>query len=195
MLRLHWAHIESLDRLVTDLDQQIEEKVRPFAEIIALLDQVPGIGETAAKSLIAEIGVDMDQFPNQASSGVVGGNVPRQTTRVPASARAAPQPKAIAGYGLPLARVACAAARTKRSYLSARYRRLAARRGHNRSVVAVGHKILTIVYFIIKERVTYDDLGENYYDRQRQEQLKRHHIKRLQRLGYHVEVTEAPHAA
>ena len=65
MLRLHWAHVESLDRLVADLDQQIEEKVRPFAEIIALLDQVPGIGETAAKSLIAEIGVDMDQFPNQ----------------------------------------------------------------------------------------------------------------------------------
>ena len=88
-----------------------------------------------------------------------------------------------------------AAARTRRSYLSARYRRLAARRGHNRSVVAVGHKILTIVYFIIKDRVTYDDLGEDYYDRQRQEQLKRHHIKRLQRLGYHVEVTEAPHAA
>ena len=69
-----------------------------------------------------------------------------------------------------LGEVACAAARTKRSYLSARYRRLAARRGHNRSVVAVGHKILTIVYFIIKDRVTYDDLGEDYHDRQRQEQ-------------------------
>ena len=54
---------------------------------------------------------------------------------------------------------------------------------------------LTIVYFIIKDRVTYDDLGEDYYDRRRQEQLKRHHIKRLQRLGYSVEVTEVQPAA
>ena len=91
--------------------------------------------------------------------------------------------------------VACAAVRTKHSYLSARYRRLAARRGHNRSVVAVGHQILTIVYFSIKDRVTYADLGEDYHDRQRQDQLKRHHIKRLQRLGYSVEVTEVLPAA
>ena len=88
-----------------------------------------------------------------------------------------------------LGEVAGAAARTKHTYLSARYRRYAARRGHNRSIVALGHQILTIVYFIIKDRVTYDDLGEDYYDRQRQDQLKRHHINRLQRLGYSVEVT------
>ena len=65
MLRLHWAHIESLDRLIADLDEQIEEQVRPFSEIISLLDRVPDISETAAKSLIAEIEVDMDQFPDQ----------------------------------------------------------------------------------------------------------------------------------
>ena len=78
MLRLHWAHIESLDRLIADLDQQIEEKVRLFSEIISLLDRVPDIGETAAKSLIAEIGVAMDQFPDQYHLASWGGHVPRQ---------------------------------------------------------------------------------------------------------------------
>ena len=194
MLRLHWAHIASLDRLVADLDQQIEEQVRPFAEIIALLDQVPGIGETAAKSLIAEIGVDMDQFPNQHHLASWAGMSPGNNESA-GKRKSGTTTKGNRWLRATLGEVACAAARTKRSYLSARYRRLAARRGHNRSVVAVGHKILTIVYFIIKDRVTYDDLGEDYYDRQRQEQLKRHHIKRLQRLGYHVEVTEATHAA
>ncbi len=61
-----------------------------------------------------------------------------------------------------LGEVAWAASRTKHTYLSARYRRLVARRGRNRAIVAVGHQILTIVYFILKQQITYDDLGEDF---------------------------------
>ena len=136
----------------------------------------------------------MDQFPDHHHLASWTGMSPGNNESA-GSARAGPPPKATAGYGATLDEVACAAVRTKHSYLSARYRRLAAWRGHNRSVVAVGHQILTIVYFSIKDRVTYADLGEDYHDRQRQDQLKRHHIKRLQRLGNSVEVTEVLPAA
>ena len=163
MLRVHWAHIESLDRLIADVDQQIEEQVRPFAEIVSLLDQVPGIGETAAKSLIAEIGVDMDQFPDQHHLASWAGMSPGNNESA-GKRKSGTTAKGNRWLRATLGEVAVAAARTKRSYLSARYRRLAARRGHNRSVVAVGHKILTIVYFHYQDRVTYDDLGEDYYD-------------------------------
>ena len=90
---------------------------------------------------------------------------------------------------------AWAASRTKHTYLSARYRRLVARRGRNRAIVAIGYQILTIVYFIIKHQVTYDDLGEDFYDRQRVDRLKHHHVHRLQRLGFSVEITEMRAAA
>ena len=68
-------------------------------------------------------------------------------------------------------------------------------RGRNRAIGAVGHQILTIVYFIIKHQITYDELGEDFYDRQRVDHLKHHHVKRLQRLGFNVEVTEMRPAA
>lgn len=194
MLRVHWAHIESLDRLVADVDEQIDEQVRPFSEIVSLLDRIPGIGETAATSLIAEIGVDMTQFPDQHHLASWAGMSPGNNESA-GKRKSGTTAKGNRWLRATLGEAACAAARTKRSYLSARYRRLAARRGHNRAIVAVGHQILTIAYFVIRDRVTYDDLGEHYYDRRRQDQLKRHHIKRLQRLGYSVEVTEALPAA
>ena len=168
--------------------------MRPFSEIISLLDQVPGIGETAAKSLIAEIGVDMDQFPNQHLLASWAGMSPCNNESA-GKRKSGTTAKGNRWLRATLGEVAGAAACSKRTYLSARYRRLVARRGHNRSIVAVGHQILTIVYFIIKDRVTYNDLGEDYHDRRRQEQLKRHHIKRLQRLGYTVEVAEVQPAA
>ena len=123
----------------------------------------------------------MDQFPDQHHLASWAGMSPGNNESA-GKRKSGTTAKGNRWLRATLGEVAGAAARTKRSYLSARYRRLAARRGHNRSVVTVGHKILTIVYFIIKDRVTYDDLGEDYYDRRRQEQLKRHHVKRLQRL-------------
>ena len=194
LLAQHRAHIEFLDRMIADYDRRIDEQVQPFFALIPLLDRVPGINEVTAKAIIAEIGTDMDQFPDQhhlaSWAGMCPGNNESAGKRLSGTTA-----KGNRWLRATLGEVAWAASRTKHTYLSARYRRLVARRGRNRAIVAVGHQILTIVYFILKHQITYDDLGEDFYDRQRVDHLKHHHVKRLQRLGFNVEVTHMRPAA
>jgi hypothetical protein len=88
-----------------------------------------------------------------------------------------------------LAEAAWAASHTKDSYLAAQYRRLAARRGKKRALVAVGHSILVIIYHVLKYQVDYQDLGADYFDRLEPERLRRYLVRRLQHLGYDVTLT------
>src|SRR4051794_41916029 len=85
-----------------------------------------------------------------------------------------------------LVEAAWAAGRTKGSYLGAQYRRLAARRGKKRALLAVGHSLLVIFYHMLKSDVEYQDLGVEYLDRLDPERLRRYLVKRLERLGYQV---------
>ena len=90
---------------------------------------------------------------------------------------------------------AWAASRTKKSYLGARYRRLAARRGKKRALVAVGHSLLVIFYPMLSSDVEYQDLGVEYFDRLEPERLRRYLVKRLEGLGYQVTLTTQDEAA
>jgi len=83
------------------------------------------------------------------------------------------------------------AARTKKSYFSAMYHRLAGRRGKKRALVAVGHRLLVSGYQMITQQVDYKDLGNNYFDERNKETIKRRMVKRLERLGYQVELKPA----
>ncbi len=89
-----------------------------------------------------------------------------------------------------LCRMACqcawAAARTKNTYLSSQFRRLAARRGKKRAIIAVAHTIIVIGYHLQKNQSNYEDLGGNYFDRIHSDGLKRYLAKRLQQLGHKV---------
>ena len=153
LLAQHRSHIEFLDRMIADYDRRIDEQVQPFFALIPLLDRVPGINEVTAKAIIAEIGVDMDQFPDQhhlaSWAGMCLGNNESAGERLSDTTA-----KGNRWLRATLGEVAWAASRTKHTYLSARFRRLVARRGKNRAIVAVGHQILTIVYFIIKHQIT-----------------------------------------
>ncbi|HZO86423.1 MAG TPA: hypothetical protein VFC26_14485 [Verrucomicrobiae bacterium] len=84
-----------------------------------------------------------------------------------------------------------AAARTKESYLGAQYRRITARRGPKRASLAVGHSILRIAYHIIKDGRCYRDLGADYFDRRNEVSVTRSLVKRLEGLGYQVELKKA----
>jgi hypothetical protein len=86
--------------------------------------------------------------------------------------------------------VAWAASHKKGSYFQAQYRRLAGRRGKKRAIVAVAHSILTVSYFILKDGRAYKDLGADHFDRISRDRIRRYHIKRLETLGYKVELTE-----
>jgi hypothetical protein len=92
-----------------------------------------------------------------------------------------------------LVEAAWAASHTKTSYLGAQYRRLAARRGRKRALMAVGHSLLVIFYHMLKYDVEYQDLGVDDFDGRDPERLRRYLVKRLERLGY--QLTLAPQAA
>ncbi|MBF7082841.1 IS110 family transposase, partial [Desulfallas sp. Bu1-1] len=85
-----------------------------------------------------------------------------------------------------LVEAARAAARTKNTYLSSQYHRIAARRGANRAAVAVAHSILTIVYHILQRKQPYIELGPTYYEERRRQSVVKQSIKKLESLGYKV---------
>ncbi|MGD0753207.1 MAG: IS110 family transposase, partial [Anaerolineales bacterium] len=85
-----------------------------------------------------------------------------------------------------LVQAAHAAARTRNTYLSAQYHRLAGRRGKKRAIVAVAHSILVISYHIIQRKEPYRDLGGDYFDQRRPEATAKRLLIRLQHLGYDI---------
>ena len=152
----------------------------------------PGIGQTAAHLLIAEIGVDMTRFPT-------AGHLVSWAKFAPGVKESAGKRKGTAttGHGNPyLARVlgeaAVAAGRTD-SFLGERYRRIARRRGANKAIVAVGRSILVIVWHLLADPTTrFQDLGAGFYDtRLNADRAKRNHIRQLQALGYKVTLEPA----
>ena len=92
-----------------------------------------------------------------------------------------------------LAEVAWAIAHTKNNYLSAFYHRIARRRGKQKAIMALSHKILIILYHVLREKKPYTDLGADYFDQLDTTRIQRHHIHRLEQLGYTV--TLAPKEA
>jgi len=85
-----------------------------------------------------------------------------------------------------LVEAARAAARTRNTYLSAQYHRIAHRRGGKKATIAVAHSILVIAYHLIAGKKTHEDLGANYFDEVNRERVSKRLVKRLQSLGYSV---------
>jgi hypothetical protein len=83
------------------------------------------------------------------------------------------------------------AMRKNGSALQARYHRVKRHRGHKKAVVAVGHQILEIAYYVMRDGVTYDELGADYFDRRHAERAIRRHVRQLEALGFHVTIEKA----
>lgn len=158
-----------------------------WQEAVQVLDQVTGISERVAQGLLAEIGVDMSQFPSAKHLaswvGICPGNHESAGKRLSGKTR----------KGNPYARrlliqAAHAAAHSKNTYLAAQYRRIAARRGPKRAAVAVGHSILVIIYHLLQDHSNYQDLGGNYFDERDRQMVQSQLVRRLERLGYQVEL-------
>jgi transposase len=143
------AQIASLDETLARFDQQIETACRPFEEAVGYVDTIPGVARRVAEVVVAEIGVDMSRFPTAghlaAWAGVAPGNHESAGKRLSGKAR-----KGNRALRAALSQAAHAAARTKNTYLSAQYHRLAARRGKKRAILAVAHSILVIAYHLIE---------------------------------------------
>ena len=190
LLTAQLKHIEFIDQQIAELDQEIEERMRPFDEALALLETIPGVGRRTAEDLVAEIGVDMDRFPSDAHISSWAGMSPGNNESA-GKRKSGKTTKGNKSLRATLVNSARSAARTKNTYLSAQYRRIAARRGGNRAAVAVGHTILVIAYHILKKREPYKELGADYFDQRKKDAVVNNAVRRLMALGYKVTVEAA----
>jgi len=191
--------VEELEAARARVDTRIREEVAtcqdPFVpEAVELLDSIPGVGEQTAQTIIAEIGVDMGRFPSAGHlaswAGMCPGNHQSAGKRI----------KGTTTKGSPylrsaLTEAAWAASHTKDTFLATKYRRWIKRMGKKKALIAVGHSILVIAYYLLSGRIRYTDLGSDYVDRQQLERQRRRLVQKLAALGVKVTIEEIEQVA
>jgi transposase len=186
------ARIDALSADITELETVIEQMVAPFADALARLDEILGIGPTAAAVVIAEIGADMSRFPTPdhlASWAKFAHGVKKFAGKR--------KGKTSTGHGnrylaKVLGEAAVIAGRTD-TFLGECYRRIARRRGKNIAIVAVGRSTLVIIWHLLSNPDAYFiDFGSDFYDKHIDtERKKRAHLRQLEALGYRVTLEPA----
>jgi transposase len=193
-------HADYLEAAIANLDTQIDglfaghegDDGVPFAQARDRLDTIPGVGKRAAECIIAEIGVDMGRFPTAAHlaswAGVAPGNNITGGKR-----HSGKTTKGDAWLVDILTQCAWSAARTRDTYLSAQFWRLARRIGKKKAAIAVAHSILVISWHLLANNTDYDDLGGDYFTRHGHTDRHRDHlIAQLHKLGYRVTLDKIP---
>jgi transposase len=185
MLRLLLAEWKFLDTLVQEIEQEIEQALRPFCEAVELVRTVPGFSAVSAASLVAELGDRMEQFPSGAHAaswtGICPGNHESAGKHYSGRTRSGNL-----WLKRTLCQVAWAASHTRETYFAAQFRRLAAKRGKKRAILAVAHSLLVAVYTMLKKHCTYQELGADYFDKINIDGLKRYCLKKLEAMGHRV---------
>ena len=179
------AHLDYLDEALEDLTAQIDEALAPFASEAARLDAIPGVGPRTVAVLIAELGVDMRQFPTARHVASWAGLCPG-THESAGKRRAVRTRKGNRWLRAALVEAALAATNVTDSALAARYRRLVRHRGHKKAIVAVAHKILTTAYMLLADARPYHEPGAGYYNPERKDRAVRRAVQTLERQGYRV---------
>jgi len=192
MLQSHLRLVEQMEAEIEEINAKVEERMRPFDPQIALLDQIPGIARRSAEQILAEIGVDMSRFPTAAHlaswARVCPGNDQSGGKRRSASTGAGNPWLRSALVEVALASVR--AGRSKPNFFSARYQRLAIRRGSKRAAMAVAHSILMAIYAMLSDGAYFVDLGPTHYDARRRDLIAKRSVRRLEELGYKVTIEE-----
>ena len=185
MMKTMLEHIANIENVIAKIDAQIMQKTEDHKEILELLETIPGVGRDGAICIVAEIGTNMEAFASHKHLASWAGMCPGNNES------AGKNKSGRITYGNAflrtfLVQMAWAAARTKNTYLSSKYKRLVGRRGKKRAVIAVGHKILIAAYFIMKNKVGYNELGEEYLNNFRRDKLINYYKNQLQKLDPNV---------
>lgn len=190
LLRQMLVHIDFLDQAIAQVQAQLDQQLAPYQEAMDLLQTIPGISALSAAAILAEIGVDMSCFPSAKHlaswAGVCPGN--KQSGGKRLQAGISPGNRWLRAV---LGEVAWAISRTKDNYLVAQYLRIARRRGIYKAILAIAHTVLEIIYHLLSDKQPYSDLGADYFDKLETARLERHHVRRLEQLGYTVTLTPA----
>ena len=211
------AHIDFLDDQIEELSieigRQLERMSQPpsdtpvqptaaddndeslnWTDAVALLDTIPGVDVRTAEVMLAEMGLDMSQFPTAKDlvswAGLAPGNNESGGKRY--SGRTTKGNKPLRSM---MTQAAWAASRTKGTFLKARYHRLAARRGKKRAIVAIARSMLESAWYMLSRHQPYQELGADYYDQRKKETKVSYLTKQLTKLGYLVTLDPVPAAA
>jgi len=190
MLKLHLAHIDALDKAIANLEKEVGLGLEPFRQAAKLLSTMPGLSDVSAHVIVAEIGIDMSRFPtpghllswaclcprNDESAGK------RRSTRVRKGGK---------WLKTTLVQAAWAAVKVKGGYLQAQFHRLRARRGAKKAIMGVAASMLTAAWHMLRNQTEWCDLGAAHFDRADATKTANRLIRRLQQIGYAVQVTPA----
>jgi transposase len=156
LLRTLLRQVEQLEALIAEYGGRIEEVTVPFAEAAARLETIPGLGAKAAEVIVAEIGTDMTKFPTAGHLASWAGLCPGNNESA-GKRRTGKTTKGSQWLRTVLVQVAWSASHTKETILAATYRRWAKRMGKKKALVALGHKILLLIYKLLTEETDYHE--------------------------------------
>jgi transposase len=188
LVRALLAHIDFLEEAIARLQEEIEARLPAFGEELALLQTIPGVGAVAAAAILAEIGPDMGRFPTAKHlaswAGLCPGNRQSGGKRLKG-----PTTKGNVWLRGIMGEAAWGSIRQRDTYFGAQFHRLARRRGRQKAVVAVAHSLLVVIYHVLRDRRPYLELGAGYFDALDAARIERHHVRRLEQLGYTVQLS------
>jgi transposase len=190
LLQLHLTHVDALERAVREVEARLGEALAPFRSALDRLITMPGVSETVARVLVAEIGFDMTRFATAGHLVSWAGLCPRldESAGKRLSTRTRPSNPWLKTT---LVQAAWAASRKKDGYLRAQFLRLKSRRGPKKAILAVAASMLTAAYHMLKHDVDYRDLGADHFDRRDKAKIAHRLIQRLHALGFAVEARAA----
>jgi transposase len=185
LVKVHLNLIDQHTKAIDEITERIEEAMAPFASARDLLVTIPGVSTKVADVLIAETGADMTRFPSAGHLASWAGVCPgsnESAGRVKSTRTRPGNPYLKGALGI----AAMVAARSNDTYFSAKYRRIASRRGPIKAVVALEHATLVAVWNMLETGETYHDPGGDYFTRRDPERAKRRALEQLQHLGFTV---------
>ena len=194
LLRELLEDLKRAEGKMATVEAEINRRMLPSEEEVARLCTIPGVNRVTVWGVLAEIGLNMEQFPSAAHlaswAGLCPGSFESAGKRLSGRTR-----KGSAALRRCLCQAGWAISRTKGNYLSALFHRLAARRGNKRAIIAVAHAVLVIMYTMLKRQQAYQELGADYFDKLHANDLKRSLVRRLERLGHKVTLEPLPLSA
>lgn len=190
LLKLHFGHVETIEELIATVDAEVDALIEPFRAAAKRLTKMPGLGKLAAEVVVSEIGVDMSRFPTSGHLVSWAGLCPRNDESA-GKRRSTKVRNGDPWLKATLVQAAWAAVRVKKGYLSAQFFRIKSRRGSRKAILAVAASMLTAVYFMLRDGVDYRDLGHDYFDRIDKEKAAKRLVRRLNSLGYDVDLKAA----
>jgi transposase len=194
LLRMHLDQIDSIQRSIQAVEQELGRHLEPFRAAESLLVTMPGVDTTTARVLIGEIGVDMSRFKTVEHLRSWTCLCPRNDES--AGKRRSTRTRKGANWLKPaLVQAAWSAVRTKDSYFRAQFLRLKARRGPKKAILAVASSMLTCMYFMLQRQQPYRELGAKHFDQISHQKTLRHLTRRIEALGYSVALQPQPKAS